>query len=110
MAAMIGVSSVGVLIAKTETQAAAVSSVLVFGLAILGGNFVPLSHEPPLLALAARLTPNGWALNGFANLATAVTHPLHSVALDLAVLAGFAVACGTLALLVAGRLVRNLHA
>jgi ABC-2 type transport system permease protein len=39
-----------------------------FVLGILGGSLVPLSELPPGLLRLTLLTPNGWALRGFAEL------------------------------------------
>lgn len=57
-------------LARTEQQAQGLSSILVFGLALLGGNFVLLSSAPEVLRHASLFTPNGWALRGFVDLST----------------------------------------
>jgi len=59
-----------IVVARTERQAEGLASVLVFGLALLGGNFVVVSGSPPLVRTLALLTPNGWALRGFVDLST----------------------------------------
>jgi len=56
--------------ARTERQAEGLSSIIVFALALLGGNFVALSRESDLLRRISLLTPNGWALRGFTDLST----------------------------------------
>jgi ABC-2 type transport system permease protein len=43
---------------------------IVFGLAILGGNFVFLSSAPKLVRTLALATPNGWALRAFMDMST----------------------------------------
>lgn len=40
-----------------------------FALALLGGNFLGPGAAPELLARLALLTPNGWALRGFTDVA-----------------------------------------
>lgn len=57
-------------LARTQRQAEGISSVVVFGLVLLGGNFVFISVEPPYLQRLALLTPNGWALRAYTDLAT----------------------------------------
>jgi ABC-2 type transport system permease protein len=42
----------------------------VFGLAILGGNFVFLSTAPAVMQRLSQLTPNGWAMRAFTELST----------------------------------------
>jgi ABC-2 type transport system permease protein len=44
-------------------------SVVTMGLALLGGNFVSLDRAPELLRRLSLLTPNGWALRAFRDLA-----------------------------------------
>jgi ABC-2 type transport system permease protein len=57
-------------VAHTQRQAEGISSFAVFGLALLGGNFVFVSVTPPIMQRLALLTPNGWALRGYTDLAT----------------------------------------
>ncbi len=57
-------------VSKTQRQAEGISSILVFGLSILGGNFFFISQAPSAMKRIALLTPNGWALRGFTDLAT----------------------------------------
>lgn len=91
-------------LANTQRQAEGVSSILVFGLALLGGNFIFLSSAPPIMTTLSLFTPNGWAMRGFTDLSTiggglgTVTEPV------LAILA-FSVVAGSLAALRARRAV-----
>ena len=55
---------------RTKRQAEGISSAVVFGLALLGGNFVFLSQSPAVMQRIALLTPNGWALRAFTDLST----------------------------------------
>jgi len=57
-------------VSKTQRQAEGISSILVFGLSILGGNFFFISQAPSAIKRLALFTPNGWALRGFTDLAT----------------------------------------
>jgi ABC-2 type transport system permease protein len=86
--------------AGTQRQAEGASSLLVFALALLGGNFVFIGAAPPTLRRLALFTPNGWALRGFTDLATGLSG-FGTVALPVTVILGFAVAIGSVAGLLA---------
>lgn len=58
------------LVARTERQAEGLAAMLTFGLALVGGSFVQVSASPALIRRLALLTPNGWAMRGFLDLAT----------------------------------------
>ena len=64
----IGVTALVITLARTDEQAEGYSSLVVFTLALLGGNFVYLAQLPELLQRVSLLTPNGWALRGFVDL------------------------------------------
>jgi ABC-2 type transport system permease protein len=68
--AAIGITALVVTLARTEEQAEGYGSLVVFTLALLGGNFIYLAELPELLQRLSLLTPNGWALRGFVGLAT----------------------------------------
>lgn len=91
---VVALSALVTAVARTERQADGLSSVLVFGLALLGGNFVFVSSAPPLMRRMALLTPNGWALRGYIDLATGTGRVSTVVVPVLAVLAFSAVAFG----------------
>lgn len=57
-------------ISRTQRQAEGISSIIVFGLSILGGNFFFISQAPSVMKRLTLLTPNGWALRGYTDLAT----------------------------------------
>ncbi|MDF2143429.1 ABC transporter permease [Knoellia sp. p5-6-4] len=89
---LVGLTALVIALARTERQAEGLSSILVFGLVLLGGNFIFISAAPPLLRSLSLLTPNGWALRAFTDLAggadwTAVVTPV-------LVLLAFALATG----------------
>lgn len=93
------------LVARTERQADGVSSIVTFGLALLGGNFVMVSSSPPLLRKLALLTPNGWALRGFVDLATG-ERALATVAAPVAGIVAFCAVISLVTALLARRLER----
>jgi len=68
--AIVALSALVIVFARTEQQVQALGSIIVFTLAVLGGNFITVSAEPALMRHVALLTPNGWALRGFLDLAT----------------------------------------
>jgi ABC-2 type transport system permease protein len=98
-AAMIGVTSLVALAARTEGEAVALGTTVAFVLAIAGGNFVPLSRTPPVLADLALATPNGWATRAFADLSTAQGSAWSAVGPAVGVLACFALLAAVPALL-----------
>jgi len=83
-------------VARTQRQAEGLSSILVFGLALVGGNFVFISAAPPFMRRLALATPNGWAMRGFTDLATigggigTVWVPIAAILLISAVVAAIA--------------------
>jgi ABC-2 type transport system permease protein len=71
LAASIAVAGIAAFIAGTvrsERSADLYATMVAFVLGILGGSLVPLSELPPGLLRLTLLTPNGWALRGFAEL------------------------------------------
>lgn len=84
--AVVSLTALVMTLARTQRQADGIASILVFGLVLLGGNFVSLAAAPPLLRRLALLTPNGWALRGFTDLATGVAGPTAAVVPVLAIL------------------------
>lgn len=100
----IGVTALVITLARTDEQAEGYSSLVVFTLALLGGNFVYLAQLPELLQRVSLLTPNGWALRGFVDL-VADGGGLATVAAPVAVTLGVGLATGSLALYRARRMV-----
>ena len=92
-------------VARTQRQAEGFASVAVFGLALLGGNFVFLSSAPTFMRRLALATPNGWALRGFTDLATK-GGGVGTVVVPIAAIALFSVVVGTAAVLVSRRLLQ----
>ena len=100
----IGITALVVTLARTDEQAEGYSSLVVFTLALLGGNFVYLAQLPELLQRVSLLTPNGWALRGFVDL-VADGGGLSTVAVPVAVTLTVGLVTGGLALYRARRMV-----
>ena len=64
-----GIALLITVMSRTPQQSDATMAIVAFVLALLGGNFFPPGSLPPLLQRLALATPNGWALQGFGNLA-----------------------------------------
>ncbi|WP_128378893.1 ABC transporter permease [Streptomyces cavernae] len=69
--AVVCLTALVIALARTERQAEGIASVVVFALALLGGNFV-FAAGTPLMRSLTLFTPNGWALRGFTDLGTGV--------------------------------------
>jgi ABC-2 type transport system permease protein len=100
---VVGMTALVITATRTERQADGFASMLTFGLVLLGGNFVFIGGAPPLVRTLALLTPNGWALRAFTDLAggaswTAAVTPL------MAILA-IALVTGAVAFALRGRVV-----
>jgi ABC-2 type transport system permease protein len=71
--AVMALTMLVIAVSRTESQADGIASIVIFGLVLLGGNFVSLAAAPELLRTLALATPNGWALRGFTDMATGAT-------------------------------------
>ncbi|HVX22227.1 MAG TPA: ABC transporter permease [Acidimicrobiales bacterium] len=91
-------------VCRTQRQAEGVSAVIVFGLALLGGNFFFISAAPSAMKRLALLTPNGWALRAFTDLSM-VGGGVGTVVQPVLAILAFAAVVGTVALLLARRAV-----
>lgn len=106
--AVVALTALVISVARTERQADTFSSVVVFALALLGGNFVFVAAAPDLLRTLALGTPNGWMLRALTDLATTgggFTHDLALAALPLAAMLGFSVVVGSIAVAMSRRVV-----
>ena len=92
-------------VAHTQRQAEGISSFVVFGLALLGGNFVFVSVTPPIMQRLALLTPNGWALRGYTDLAT-TGGGLAVAAMPIAAILVYTIVVGAVATVLAPRALR----
>jgi len=102
--AVVSVTAFVIGVARTQRQAEGVSSIVVFGLALLGGNFVFLATAPSVMRRLALLTPNGWALRGFTDLAT-LGGGLGTVVEPVVAIVVFSVVVGGLGVILAPRAV-----
>lgn len=91
-------------VARTDRQAEGISSLLVFLLALLGGNFVVAARMPEGLRSLALATPNGWALRGFSDLAVGIP-AVDAIAAPVAVMLAFTAIFGGVAVALSRRLV-----
>ncbi|HYZ97928.1 MAG TPA: ABC transporter permease [Acidimicrobiales bacterium] len=66
--AIAGLSGFVAAIAKTEASADMLATFTAFVFALIGGNFIPLGDLPEALRRLSLATPNGWAVQGFAEL------------------------------------------
>jgi ABC-2 type transport system permease protein len=96
LASAFSVAGIGAFVAGTvrnERTADLYAMVVAFVLGILGGSLVPLSVLPDTMLKVTLLTPNGWALRGFAEVSAGDGH-LGDVLPNLGVLLIWAVVGG----------------
>ncbi len=93
-------------LARTQRQAEGIASAVVFGLALLGGNFVFLSAVPDVMRRIALFTPNGQALRAFTDLST-TGGGLGTVMTPVLAILGFSLVVGFVAALLARRAVAS---
>lgn len=94
--ALMSVTSLVQTLARTEVQAAAYASMVGTIFALIGGNFFPLFQMPAFIQRLSALTPNGWALRGFTDIAYDGAK-LPDLVPHLAAMAAFVVVCGSVA-------------
>ena len=70
VATAVAVTSFVATFATTSTQAGNYASIVAVVGGLLGGTFFPISQAPGLLASARFLSPQGWLMEGFTQLAT----------------------------------------
>ncbi|MGH9193437.1 MAG: ABC transporter permease, partial [Acidimicrobiales bacterium] len=66
--AIAGLSGLVAGVARTETAADTLATFVAFVFALIGGNFIPPGQLPEVLRRLSLFTPNGWAVQGFAEL------------------------------------------
>ncbi len=93
-------------LSRTQRQAEGIASAVVFGLALLGGNFVFISSVPDVMKRIALFTPNGQALRAFTDLST-TGGGLHTVATPVLAILAFSVVVGAVAAILARRAVES---
>jgi ABC-2 type transport system permease protein len=67
--AVMGLMTVAQTGARTTEGADAVAQVMTVTLALLGGSFFPIFQMPEIMQRLSYLTPNGWALRGYTDIA-----------------------------------------
>lgn len=102
--AVVALTTLVIALSRTERQAEGVSSVIVFGLALLGGNFIFVSIAPEVMRRLALLTPNGWALRAFTDLSTS-DDAVAAIALPLVAIVAFTAAVGAVAAVLSRRVI-----
>ncbi len=95
--AVAGVATLVSSLARTPQQAESYTAVVTFALALIGGNFLGPGQLPGVLRQASLLTPNGWALRGFTDLASGST-TLTGLGPTILVLLTFGVVFGSVGL------------
>jgi ABC-2 type transport system permease protein len=68
VAAAMGLTAVVAMSAKTAEQAGALTAFIVVVLGMVGGVFFPITRDVGFLAVASRLTPHFWLMDGFQDL------------------------------------------
>jgi len=99
-----GVTAAVSTFARTPEQAEGYASAVSVVLALIGGSFFSLSQAPEALQALNRLTPNGWALRGFGQLAFESAGAV-DILPAAAATAAFGVVTGAIALVRARRIV-----
>ncbi|MGI8877998.1 MAG: ABC transporter permease [Candidatus Limnocylindria bacterium] len=94
--AAMGVTALAASQARTAGQAEGLASIVTMGMALLGGNFVPLQSAPEAMRTLALATPNGLALRALGDL-VADGGGIMTVLPYLAGILAFAVICGGIA-------------
>jgi ABC-2 type transport system permease protein len=93
VASVMAVTALVTTFARTDDQANGYTGIVTFVFGLVGGNFIATYQLPSFLRKLSELTPNGWALRGFSDLA-AGTGVVAAVALPLAAVGAFTLVCG----------------
>lgn len=101
--AVMGLMTFTQTLARTQEGADAVAQVATVSLALLGGNFFPLFQMPETMQKVSYITPNGWALRGFTDVAYDGA-TLSDLGLHLLAISAFAAVTMTLGVLRSRRL------
>lgn len=96
--AAMGVTALAASQARTAGQADGFASIVTMGMALLGGNFVPLQGAPEVMRTIALATPNGLALRALGDL-VAEGGGIVSVLPYVAGILAFALVCGGIAVI-----------
>jgi ABC-2 type transport system permease protein len=104
--AVVCLTALVIALARTQRQAEGIASAVVFGLALLGGNFVFLSAVPDVMKRIALFTPNGQALRALTDLST-TGGGLSVVVTPVLAILGFGLVVGLVAALLSRRAVAS---
>lgn len=96
--AVAGIAGLLASLVRTERTADTAATLVAFVLSLIGGNLLPLADLPEGLRRLSLFTPNGWALQGFAELSVG-GGSLSDIAVHIGVLLAWAVGMGTIAAL-----------
>lgn len=88
---VVALTALVIAVARSDRQADGLASVVIFALALLGGNFIMIAEAPPTMRTLALATPNGWALRAFTDLATTSGGLAHDLDLIAGPVAGILV-------------------
>lgn len=99
-----GITALIATLARTDQQVDGWTAIVVFTFALLGGNFSNIADLPEGLQRLSQLTPNGWAMRGFVDLAGGLG--VRDIAVPLAAVGAFAAVTLLAAALRARRLVQ----
>jgi ABC-2 type transport system permease protein len=102
--AVVALTGLVIAVARTERQAEGFASIIVFTLALMGGNFMFAPSAPALLRRLALFTPNGWALRGFVDVSTG-PHSFAAVTGPALAMLGFSALVAALTVALSRRLV-----
>lgn len=94
--AAMGLTALMVSVTHSEQQADSAGTMLTMGLALLGGNFIPINQAPEFFRRLSLLTPNGWALRSFNDL-LAAGGGIRTVLPGLGAMLAFGIAAGSIA-------------
>jgi ABC-2 type transport system permease protein len=94
--AIAGLSGLVAAVARTEAAADTLATFVAFVFALIGGNFIPPGELPDALRRLSLFTPNGWAVQGFAELSVGGGSAADVIP-HVAVLLAWAVAAGAVA-------------
>jgi ABC-2 type transport system permease protein len=101
--ALMAVTTLVQTLARTEAQAASYGSMIGTLFALVGGNFFPLFQMPAFIQRLSALTPNGWALRAFTDIAYDGAKVPNLIP-NFAAIGAFVVVCGTIAAVRARRI------
>jgi ABC-2 type transport system permease protein len=101
---VVALTALVITLSGNERQADGIASLVIFGLVLLGGNFVYVWAAPQTLQTVALFTPNGWVMRAFTDMASGAD-AADVVLAPVLVCLGFAAVTGGFALAMSRRAV-----